>query len=86
MVGKRFASMVLPAPGGPIKIALCPPAAAISNARFIFSWPFTSQKSISKSLCALCKFFACIYNGWLNRIFINKKINHFINVANAIHF
>jgi hypothetical protein len=49
MVGKRFASMVLPAPGGPIKMALCPPAAAISSARLIFSCPFTSQKSISKS-------------------------------------
>ena len=51
IVGRRFANIVLPAPGGPIKIALCPPAAAISNARFIFSCPFTSQKSISKSLC-----------------------------------
>ena len=49
MVGKRFASMVLPAPGGPISMALCPPAAAISMARFIFSCPFTSLKSISKS-------------------------------------
>ena len=52
IVGKLFASMVLPAPGGPINIALCPPAAAISKARLIFSCPFTSQKSISKSLCA----------------------------------
>ena len=45
-----LASMVLPAPGGPIKIALCPPAAAISNARLMFSCPFTSEKSMSKLL------------------------------------
>jgi hypothetical protein len=37
MVGKRFASMVFPEPGGPINRALCPPAAAISKARLIFS-------------------------------------------------
>jgi sialate O-acetylesterase len=47
IVGKRFANIVLPEPGGPIKIALCPPAAAISIARLIFSWPCTSAKSNS---------------------------------------
>ena len=52
MVGSLFASMVLPAPGGPMSIALWPPAAAISSARFTFSYPFTSLKSISKLLCA----------------------------------
>ena len=29
--------------------ALCPPAAAISSARFTFSWPLTSEKSSSSS-------------------------------------
>ena len=29
-----FANSVLPDPGGPIKMTLCPPAAAISEARF----------------------------------------------------
>ena len=33
MVGKHFASKVFPEPGGPIIKTLCPPAAAISNAR-----------------------------------------------------
>ena len=37
IVGMRLANMVLPAPGGPIKMALCAPAAAISKARLIFS-------------------------------------------------
>lgn len=30
--GSLLASMVFPAPGGPMRITLCPPAAAISNA------------------------------------------------------
>ena len=30
--GSRFASILLPEPGGPTKIILCPPAAATSNA------------------------------------------------------
>ena len=34
MPGKRFASMDFPVPGGPINRILCPPAAAISIARF----------------------------------------------------
>ena len=33
MPGKRFASIDLPVPGGPISKMLCPPAAAISIAR-----------------------------------------------------
>ena len=33
MVGNRRASMVLPAPGGPMRMTLCPPAAEISKAR-----------------------------------------------------
>lgn len=47
IVGNRFANIVFPAPGGPIKITLCPPAAAISKARLMFSCPFTSSKSNS---------------------------------------
>ena len=31
--GSRLATIVLPAPGGPTMSRLCPPAAAISNAR-----------------------------------------------------
>ena len=45
MEGSRFASMDLPAPGGPTIITLCPPAAAISSARFACSCPRTSEKS-----------------------------------------
>ena len=47
MVGIRLASMVLPLPGGPMRMTLCPPAAAISKARLMFSCPFTSLKSNS---------------------------------------
>ncbi len=47
ILGKRLASMVFPAPGGPIKIMLCPPAAAISIQRFMDSCPLTSEKSNS---------------------------------------
>ena len=46
------ASIVLPVPGGPIKIRLWPPAAAISKARFACGWPATSD--ISKVLALLC--------------------------------
>jgi len=49
IVGRRFASMVLPEPGGPTIIRLWPPAAATSKARLTCSWPMTSEKSISKS-------------------------------------
>ena len=45
MVGNRLASMVLPGPGGPIKMILCPPAAAISIHRLMLCCPFTSEKS-----------------------------------------
>ena len=47
ILGNRFANIVFPEPGGPIKIILCPPAAAISIHRFMDSWPFTSAKSKS---------------------------------------
>ena len=44
MPGSRRASMVLPAPGGPIMSRLWPPAAAISSARLASSWPRTSRE------------------------------------------
>ena len=43
--GSRCASMDLPVPGGPIISRLCPPAAAISNAKRAVCCPFTSRKS-----------------------------------------
>jgi hypothetical protein len=45
--GNLFANIVFPEPGGPIRIILCPPAAAISIHRLIDSCPFTSEKSNS---------------------------------------
>ncbi len=45
--GSRLASIDFPEPGGPINIRLCPPAAAISMALFIFCCPLTSVKSNS---------------------------------------
>ena len=45
MPGSRRASMVLPAPGGPIISRLWPPAAAISSARLASSCPRTSARS-----------------------------------------
>ena len=51
IVGSLLASIVFPDPGDPINKQLWPPAAAISRARFMFSCPFTSEKSkISASL------------------------------------
>ncbi len=47
IVASRLASMVFPEPGGPIIRILCPPAAAMTMARFTCSWPLTSAKSIS---------------------------------------
>ena len=47
MVAIRWASIVLPAPGGPIIMTLCAPAAAMMSARFTLSCPFTSAKSTS---------------------------------------
>ena len=48
MVGILFSQHGFPAPGGPMRITLCPPAAAISRARLIFFLtPFTSLKSTS---------------------------------------
>ncbi len=43
--GRRRASMVLPAPGGPIIRRLCAPAAAISRARRAPACPLTSARS-----------------------------------------
>ena len=37
MLGRRFAIIDLPLPGGPIMMMLWPPAAATSSARFTFS-------------------------------------------------
>jgi len=45
MVGRRLASMVFPAPGGPIMRMLWAPAAATSRARLAADWPRTSAKS-----------------------------------------
>jgi hypothetical protein len=47
IVGIRFASIVLPPPGGPTMTQLCPPAAATQTARFAASCPRTSAKSMS---------------------------------------
>ena len=47
MLGRRAANIDLPDPGGPIISILCPPAAAISMARFAIACPFTSEKSKS---------------------------------------
>ena len=47
MPGRRRASMVLPAPGGPDMRTLWAPATATSRARFTCSWPMMSAKSAS---------------------------------------
>jgi len=39
-IGNRFANMVLPAPGGPIKMNCVPQLLRISNARFNISCSF----------------------------------------------
>ena len=49
MPGSRAAIIDLPEPGGPMKLRLWPPAAAISSARLAFSWPFTSRRSGTRS-------------------------------------
>ena len=46
IVGIRLASILLPEPGGPIRMTLCPPAAAISRALFASFCPLTCEKSI----------------------------------------
>ena len=51
MPGRRRASILLPVPGGPTNNRLCPPAAAISSARFACRCPLTSRKSISVGGC-----------------------------------
>jgi len=45
IVGNRFASIVLPEPGGPIIMILCAPPPRPRAPRFTFSCPFTSAKS-----------------------------------------
>ncbi|SCV66215.1 hypothetical protein ANAPH2_01518 [Anaplasma phagocytophilum] len=45
-----FAIIDFPVPGGPIISKLCPPAAAISAARFAISCPNTSPISVVKVL------------------------------------
>jgi hypothetical protein len=45
IVGSRAASIDFPEPGGPAISKLCPPAAAISSARFALSWPLMSFRS-----------------------------------------
>ena len=46
MLGNLLASMVLPAPGGPINSMLCPPAAATSLQRLMDSCPLHLQSLI----------------------------------------
>ena len=43
--GRRDASIVLPAPGGPMNRVWCPPAAATSSACLAIGWPCTSARS-----------------------------------------
>jgi len=47
IVANLLVSIVFPEPGTPFNAILCPPDAAISNARFTCSCPFTSLKSTS---------------------------------------
>jgi hypothetical protein len=56
MDGMRRASIVLPQPGGPTRMALCPPAAAISSARFATIWPQTICEGAKPALACLCTF------------------------------
>lgn len=49
MVGMRLAIIDLPAPGGPTRRMLWPPAQATSKARLTVSCPLTSAKSTSKT-------------------------------------
>ena len=50
----RRASIVLPAPGGPMRSRLCPPAAATSSARRASSCPRTSARSPSRRWRGIC--------------------------------
>ena len=61
IVGMRFASMVFPAPGGPMNKMLCPPAQATFSARLAACCPWTSRKSTeysaaSESICCASTF------------------------------
>ena len=51
---KRRASMVFPAPGGPMKRALWPPAAATSSAHFAVCCPRTSARSSAVAGAVSC--------------------------------
>src|SRR5712664_761960 len=56
IVGMRFASIVLPAPGGPMNMMLCTPAHATASARLAACCPCTSRRSTeycaaSESIC-----------------------------------
>lgn len=57
--GRHDASIDFPDPGGPIINKLCPPAAAISNARFAVSCPLTSEISGSAAQLLVPEF-----RGW----------------------
>ena len=50
MLGRRRASMVLPAPGGPLMSTLWPPATAISSTRFTVACPMMSAKSCAAAV------------------------------------
>ena len=50
MDGSRAASIDLPAPGGPTRSRLWPPAAATSSARLALSWPLMSARSRRRRL------------------------------------
>ncbi len=58
--GSRRASIVFPQPGGPTKSRLCPPAAAISSARFAASCPRTSARSPCTSVSEGSRAGACV--------------------------
>ena len=72
MYGTREASMLFPVPGGPISSTLCSPAAAISNAFFADSCPFTSEKSSGVSQLMAKKSFLSNIIG-INRLEAVKK-------------
>ena len=68
MPGSRFASIVLPLPGGPIIKMLCPPAAATSSARFAVCWPRTSLKSNGNISVSCSNSNACTRNGGADNV------------------
>jgi len=66
--------MVLPEPGGPIIIILCPPAAATSKARFTCSCPFTSIKSRTLPCSSLNISFISTWYGSITSLLLRKLI------------